>query len=98
MAGTNPSFALTRKLVMERGWRQTQVGEMKRSDEDNKEEGNEKHRLYQCPCWKEVRNHILEQSGKWEQRANTSRKIGSDRGITLHPLSKGRWKKSQHAS
>ena len=27
----------------------------------NREEGTEKHRLYHCPCWKEVRNQTPEE-------------------------------------
>ena len=27
----------------------------------NKEEGTEKHRLYYCPCWKEIRGQIPEE-------------------------------------
>ena len=34
-----------------------------------KEEGTEKHRLYHCPCFKEVRNQTPERLEKWEQRA-----------------------------
>ena len=43
-----------------------------RSDEEkcrgcDNEEGTEKHRLYQWPSWKEVRNQIPEGLWKWEQ-------------------------------
>ena len=38
------------------------------------EEGTEKHRLYHCPEWYEVRREIPEVSGKWEQKARTSKK------------------------
>ena len=32
----------------------------------NVEEGTEKHRLYHCPCWNEIRSQIPEESWKWE--------------------------------
>ena len=49
-----------------------------RSDESkcqacHKEEGTEKHRLYQCPEWYEVRREIPEAFSKWEQKARTSK-------------------------
>ena len=50
------------------------------------------HRLYQCPCCKEVRSQILEELGTWEQRARTSKRdwkwLG---GIATHPLSESKW-------
>ena len=58
----------------------------------NKEEGTEKHRLYQCPCWKEVRGQVTEELEKCEQRARTSKKDRRwQRGITTHPLSESQW-------
>ena len=35
----------------------------------HKEEGTEKHRLYHCPGWHEVRRPIPEASGKWEHKS-----------------------------
>ena len=34
----------------------------------HKEEGTEKHRLYHCPEWHEIRRRILEAFRKWEQK------------------------------
>ena len=39
----------------------------------NIEEGTEKHRLYHCSCWKEIRSQIPEELRTWEQRARTSK-------------------------
>ena len=39
----------------------------------NKEEGTEKHRLYHCSCWKQIRYLISEGLEKWEQRGKTSK-------------------------
>ena len=39
----------------------------------DKEEGTERHRLYHCPSCREVRNHIPDGLGKWEQKAKTSK-------------------------
>ena len=38
------------------------------------EEGTEKHRLYHCPAWYEVRREITEASRKCEHKARTSKK------------------------
>ena len=37
------------------------------------EEGTEKHRLYHCPEWYEVRMEIPEDFRKWAQKARTSK-------------------------
>ena len=39
-----------------------------------KGDGTEKHRLYHCRSWREVRNQIAEVWGDWEQRTRTSKK------------------------
>ena len=69
---------VTRKLVVEGGRVQKRLHGVGWSDEKkcrgrNEEEGTEKHRLYHCPSWKDVRNQIPEDVGKWEQRAKTSK-------------------------
>ena len=52
----------------------------------DKEEGTEKHRLYHCPCLKQVRNQFPEKLGNWEQRVKTSKKGWKwQRGITSYP-------------
>ena len=68
-----------KKLLVEGGWVQKRLFDIGWSNEDkcqrcNKEEGTEKHRLYQCPCWKEVRSQMPEELRKSEQRARTSKK------------------------
>ena len=51
--------------------------------------------MYHFPWWKEVRNQIPEDLGKWEQSSKTSKKDWMwQRGITSHPLSEDPWKKS----
>ena len=88
---------VTRKLVVEGGWvrRRRLFTTLGWSDEKkcrgcNKEEGTEKHRLYHCPCWKDIRRQIPVELRKWEQRATTSKKDWKwQRGITTHPLSEG---------
>ena len=54
-----------RKVVLEGGWVQKKLFDIGWSDESecqvcHKEEGTEKHRLYHCPEWYEVRRWILE--------------------------------------
>ena len=52
----------------------------------------QKHRLYNCPEWHEVRREIPEAFRKWEQKARTSRKEWKwQRGIVTHPLSERQW-------
>ena len=53
----------------------TLVGQLKaRAKACHKEEGTEKHGLYHCPGWKEVRRQIPEAFRKWEQKARTTKK------------------------
>ena len=78
-AWTDKHRNVTRKLVVEGGWVQKRLYDIGWSDEKkcrgcNKEEGTEKHSLYHCLCWKEVRNLIPGKLSKWEQRAQTSKK------------------------
>ena len=56
-----------------------------------KEEGTEKHRLYHCPAWYEVRREIPEVFKKLEQKARTSKEWNWRRGIVEHPLSGSPW-------
>ena len=61
----------------------------------NKEEGTEKHRVYHCPLWREVRNQTPDGLEKWEQRAKTSgeyRKWQSE--IASHSMVEGNWRKT----
>ena len=56
------------------------------------EEGTEKHRLYHCLEWYEVRREIPEAFRKLEQKARTSKKEWKwQRGIVAHPLSESQW-------
>ena len=99
-AWTDKPRHVTRKLVVEGGLVQKRLYDTGWSDDKkcrgcSKVGGTEKHRLYHCPCWKEDRNQIPEELGKWEQRAKTSKKDGKwERGITSHPLSDGQRKQS----
>ena len=70
---------VARKLLLEGGWVHQRLFDIGWSDESecqacHKEEGTEKHRLYPCPEWYEVRREIPEAFRKWEQKATTSKK------------------------
>ena len=88
---------VTRKLVVEGGWVQKSLhtafgwSDDKKCRGCNQEEGIEKHRLYHCPSWREVRNRIPEGVGKWEQ-TSTMLKNGWKwpGGIASHLLSEGK--------
>ena len=67
-AWTDKHRNVTRKLVVEGGRVQKRLYDIGWSDEKmcrgcNKEEGTEKHRLFHCPCWKEVGKPILGHMG-----------------------------------
>ena len=56
---------VARKIFLEGGWTQMRLFDIGRSDVSQcqacqKEEGREKHRLYHCPEWYEVRREIPE--------------------------------------
>ena len=52
--------------------------------------GTEKHRLYHCSEWHEIRREIPEALQKWEQKTKTSEKEWKlQRGTVTHPLSEG---------
>ena len=53
----------------------------------HKEEGTEKHWLYHCPEWYEVRREIPEAFRKWEQKAKHQRRSGSGKGVLQRTLS-----------
>ena len=58
----------------------------------HKEEGTEKHRLYHCPEWYEVRHGIPDAFRKWEQKTRTSKEEWKwQRGIVTPPLSESQW-------
>ena len=88
---------VARKLVLEGGWVQQRLFDIGWSDESecqacHKEKGTEKHRLYHCPEWHEIRRGIPEAFRKWEQKAKTSKKEWKwQRGIVAHPLSESQW-------
>ena len=77
---------VARKLVLEGGWVQKKLFDIGWSDESecqacDKEEGTEKHRLYHCPGWKEVRLEIPEASRKWEQKPKLQKRSGSRKEV-----------------
>ena len=82
---------------MEGGWRQQRLFDIEWSDVSQcqacqKEEGTEKHRLYNCLDWYEVRREIPEVFRKLEQKARTSKYEWKwQRGIVEHPLSESQW-------
>ena len=91
MAAANPG-RLTTKQVVEGGWVHKSFYGTGWSDERKcrgcNRQGTERHGLYQCPSWKEVRNQIPEGLGTLEQRANTPTEAWEwQRGTTAHSLS-----------
>ena len=84
---------VARKIFLEGGWTQKRLFDVGWSDVSqcqacHMEEGTEKHRLYHCPEWNEIRREILEPFRKWEQKARTSKKEWKwQRGIVADPLS-----------
>ena len=51
-------------------------------------EGTEKHRLYHCPEWYEVRREIPEAFGKWQQKKRKhQRRSGSGKEVLLYIFS-----------
>ena len=70
---------VARKIFLEGGWTQKRLFDVGWSDVSQCracqiEEGTEKHRLYHCPEWYEVRREITEAFRKLEQKARTSKK------------------------
>ena len=54
----------------------------------HKEKGTEKHKLYHCSEWCEIRREILGAFRKWEQKAKTSKKeLGSGKEVSSRTLS-----------
>ena len=88
---------VARKLVFEGGWVQKKLFHNGWSDESacqacHKAESTEKHRLYSCPEWHEIRRKISEAFRKWEQNARTSKEEWKwQRCIVTHPLGESRW-------
>ena len=71
---------VARKMFLEGGWTQKKLFDVGWSDVTQwqacpKEEGTEKHRLYTCPGWPEIRREIPEADKKWEQNARRSKKV-----------------------
>ena len=89
-----------RKLVLKGSWVQRRVFDTGWSNESkcqacHKEEGTEKHRLYHCSEWYEVRREIPEAYRKWEQKARTSKKEAKwQRSIVTHALCESQWNRS----
>ena len=77
---------VSRKIFLEGGWTQKRLFVIGWSDVSQcqacqKEEGTEKHRLYHCPEWYEVRREIPEALRKWEEKAKTSKEWKWQRGL-----------------
>ena len=101
MAGTRASSLehrnVARKMFLEGEWTQKRLFDVGRSDVSQCqacqiEEGTEKHRVYHCPEWYEVRREIPEAFRRLEQNARTSKNEWKwPRGIVVHPLSESQW-------
>ena len=89
-----------RKLILEAGFWKERLFDIGWLDENkcegcHKEEGSERHRLYHCPSWNEVRRRIPEAFRKWEQKGRISKKEWKwQRGMATHPLSESQWNMS----
>ena len=82
--------ALT-KLAVEEGWVQRRLHDIGWSDKKkwrgcHKEESTEKHRLYHCSYWKEVRNQIREKLANVTKRPRFQRKTEIGRETSRRTL------------
>ena len=88
---------VARKIFLEGGWTQKRLFDVAWSDISQRqacqmEEGTEKHRLYHCPEWSEVRREIPDAFRKLEQKARTPKEEWKwQRGIVVQPLSESQW-------
>ena len=87
---------MARKVFLEGGWTQQRLFDIGWSDVSQcqacqLEEGTEKHRLYHCPEWYEVRREIPQVFRTLEQKARTSKEWKWHRGMVTHPLSESQW-------
>ena len=81
------------KRLFDIGWSDESKGQA-----CHKEEGTEKHWLYHCPEWHEVRREIPDAFRKWEQRTRASKKEGKwQKSIVTHPISESQWNRG-HSS
>ena len=94
---TEKHRSVARKIFLEGGWTQKRLLDIGWSDVSQcqacqLEEGTERHRLYHCPEWHEIRREIPEVFRQWEQKARTSKKEWKwQRGIVAHPLRGSQW-------
>ena len=88
---------VARKIFLEGGWTQKRLFDIGWSDVGKCQackigEGTEKHRLYHCLEWHDVRREIQEPFRKWEQKARKSKKVCEwQRGKVARPLSESQW-------
>ena len=88
---------VARTIFLEGGWTQKRLFDVGWSDISQcqacqREEGTEKHRLYHCPEWYEVRREIPEAFRKLQQQTRISMKEWKWQiGIVVHPLSDSQW-------
>ena len=65
----------------------------------HKEDGTERHGLFHCPSWSEVRHRIPEDFRKCEQKLRTSQKEWKwQRGIVAYPPSESHWNRDHTIS
>ena len=88
---------VARKIFLEGGWTHKRLLDSGWSDVNQcqacqLEEGTEKHRLYHCPEWHEVRWEIPKPFRKCEQKARKSKKERKwQRGIVAHSIIESQW-------
>ena len=78
---------VARKIFLEGGWTQKRPFDMGQCQACQLEEGTERHRLYHCPEWHEIRRKIPEAFRKWEQKARTSKKEWKCKEVLSRTLS-----------
>ena len=92
---------VAKKLFMEGGWVQKRFFDIGWSDESkcracHEEEGTEKHRLFHCLVWHEIRRGIPVAFRKWGQKARTSKKEWKWRRGIVEQLLNERQRKRDH--
>ena len=76
----------TQKRLFDIGW-----SDVSQCQACHLEEGTEKHRLYPCPEWHEIRREIPESFRRWEQKARTTKEWKWQGGVVTHLLSESQW-------
>ena len=79
---------VARKILLEGGWTHKRLFDIGWSDTSHAGEGPEKHRLYHCSEWHEIRRDIPEPFRK------SKKEWKWQRGIVAHLLNESQWNRS----